>query len=94
MSWQPAVLVASDKPHSEAELVVGRRLWGLMMVARTLEVAESILHRQPVMVRSLNAEPLRRALRGGQRPDQDGYITVTVEMLDAVDEAGPLEVRR
>jgi hypothetical protein len=75
---------------TEAELIVGRRLWGVLMLAWTVEVAESILVGRPVMASGLDAEALRRALRGAPLPDPDQYVVVTDEMLDAINEAGPL----
>jgi hypothetical protein len=76
--------------YSEAELVAGRRLWALFMIARSPEVAESILRGLPVMAHCLDAEVLRRALRGRPFPDPREYVDVTHAMLDAIDEAGPL----
>ena len=45
---------------------------------------------RPVRAGNLDGFMLRRALRGGELPDAEAYIEVTPEMLDAVDEAGPL----
>jgi hypothetical protein len=44
----------------------------------------------PVRAGNLDGFVLRRALRGGPLPDTEVYIEITGEMLDAVDEAGPL----
>jgi hypothetical protein len=87
---KPVQVHADDR--SEVDFVSGRRLWALLMIARTLKVATSILECRPVMARGLNSEPLRRALRAGRRPAPDEFVTVTHEMLDAIDEAGPLEL--
>jgi hypothetical protein len=75
---------------TNAEPVVGRRLWAVLMLAHTPEVAESVLIGRAVMAAGLDAEAMRRALRGGPLPDPDQYVVVTDEMLDAINEAGPL----
>ena len=80
--------------YSEAEQVAGRRMWAVLMLARSPEAAESILAVRPVMARLLDAEALRRALRGGPLPDPEEFVLVAHEMLDAVDEAGPITVSR
>ena len=77
-----------------AELVVGRRLWSVLMLARTVEVAESILAGRPVMARNLDPEALRRALRGTPSPPPDRFIRIRHGHLDALDECGPLTARR
>ncbi len=64
------------------------------MLALSREVCRSILLGRPVMARGLDAEALRRALRGGSLPPPDEYVVVTREMLDAVAEAGPFVPRR
>ena len=71
-----------------------RRSWSLFMISHTPEVAESILAGRPVMARGLDAEALRRALRGGPLPDPDEFVVVTDEMLDALNEAGPIPIPR
>ena len=53
---------------TEAERILGRRLWAVLMLARTVDVAESILAGRPVMARNLDPEALRRALRGATAP--------------------------
>jgi hypothetical protein len=70
--------------------VIGRRLWALFMIARTPETGESILRSRPVIARNLDAEALRRALRGGPLPNPDAFVVVSNEQLDAIAEAGPL----
>jgi hypothetical protein len=77
---------------TEADLT-GRRLWSLFVISHTPEVAESIVAGKPVLARSLDVTALRRAYRGQPLPKPNDYITVTDEMLDAVDEAGPLTPR-
>jgi hypothetical protein len=70
--------------------IAGRRLWAVFMLARSLEVAESILRGRPVMVRNLESEALRRARRGMPAPDPASYFRVRRGHLDAAAEAGPL----
>jgi hypothetical protein len=70
----------------------GPRLWAVFMLVRSAQVAESILLGQPVRVDTLDPVVLRRALRGATPPPGRDYITVTDEMLDAVDECGPFGV--
>jgi hypothetical protein len=79
---------------SEAERVVGRRLWAVFMLACTPEVAESILAGRPVMARSLDPEALRRAMRGAATPPPNSFVRVRHGHLDALDECGPLTERR
>jgi hypothetical protein len=81
-------------PDAEVERVVGRRLWTVFMLARTLAVAESILAGRPVMARNLEPEALRRALRGVPVPAPNAYIRIRHGHLDAVAECGPLLERR
>jgi hypothetical protein len=85
--------VTPRDPYTEAELVAGRRLWAVMMLARTPEAAESLMRNRPVRAGLLDAEALRRALRGNPLPGADEFVTVTREMLDAVDEAGPMSMQ-
>lgn len=73
-----------------ADLLAGRRLWAVFMLARSLEVAGSILAGRPVMVNTLDAEALRRARRGMPSPSPKTYIRVRHGHLDAITEAGPL----
>lgn len=70
--------------------LTGDRLWATFMISHTPEVAASIIAGKPVLARSLDVTALRRAYRGEPLPKPNDYITVTDEMLDAVDEAGPL----
>jgi hypothetical protein len=67
------------------------RLWAAAMLTDQLPVLESILHGQPVLARQLEPAPLRRALRGGQLPAGDDYLTITPAMLDAIVEGGAFE---
>lgn len=61
-----------------------------MTLAHTLDTCRSILHHRPVRAGTLDSRVLKRALRGAPLPDPESYLTVTREMLDAVNEAGPL----
>jgi hypothetical protein len=74
-----------------AERFVGQRLWALFMLARTPEVARSIVRGLPVRAGGLDAEALRRGLRGGGLPDPASFLVVTDAMLEAINEAGPLQ---
>lgn len=76
--------------HKDA---VTRTIWAAMMLTPKLEVLLSILHNQPVLARGLDRIALRRALRGGELPEDDEYVTVTDGMLYAVHEAGGFEVK-
>jgi hypothetical protein len=79
---------------AEAERVIGVRLWSALILSRSLEVAESILHGRPVMVRNLDPEALRRARRGMPAPAANTYIRIRHGHLDAIAECGPLTERR
>ena len=80
--------------YEENDRLGGRRLWAMFMLARTLGTAESLLVGRRVIARNLDAEALRRALRGGPLPDPGAFVLVTHEMLDAIDEAGPMPTVR
>jgi hypothetical protein len=67
-----------------------RRQWAAIMIALDVATCDSILKGRPVRAGNLDGFVLRRALRGGELPDAETYIDVTPEMLDAVNEAGPL----
>jgi hypothetical protein len=69
-----------------------RRLWAAMMLALDISVCESILLGRPVLARQLDVVVLRRALRGERPPDPDSYFRVRVGHLDAIAEAGPLDL--
>jgi hypothetical protein len=70
------------------------RLWAAIMLARTVETCESILAGRRVLARNLDGVVLRRALRGGPLPPVEAWLRVDAAMLDAVVEAGPLELAR
>jgi hypothetical protein len=69
------------------------RLWAAIMLARSVRTCESILRKLPVRAGGLDPLVLRRAMRGAELPPADTYIVVTGQMLDAIDEAGPLARR-
>lgn len=75
------------------EETASRRLWAAMMLTENLQVCRSILLGRPVLARQLDVEALRRALRGARLPDPETYLTVSVEMLDAVAEGGPFDLK-
>ena len=90
---QAAAILAdldADQTEPATHAMPAERLWVVLMVSRTLAVAESILRGLPVRAGNLDAEALRRALRGGPLPNSDTFILVSGEMLDAVNEAGPM----
>lgn len=64
--------------------------WAAMMLALDVDTCASILRGRRVRAGNLDGFVLRRALRGGPLPDPEDYIQITAEMLEAVDEAGPL----
>ena len=74
----------------ESERILDRRLWAAVMLSRHLEVVRSIVAGQKVMAGRLDAQALKRALRGGTLPPPDKWIRVTVGMLDALAESGPI----
>jgi hypothetical protein len=75
------------------EITASRRLWAVLMLAGDLAVCRSILLGRPVLARQLDAEALRRALRGEQFPAPDSYFRVRAGHLDAVAEGGRLDAK-
>jgi hypothetical protein len=71
-----------------------RLLWAAFVIARDIWTCEAILRARPVRAGNLDAEALRRALRGAPLPLADDYLTVGREMLDALAEALPLTPKR
>ena len=67
------------------------RFWAAVMLTTNVEVCVSIVRGLPVLARQLDAEALRRALRGLPFPPPDEYVRVDVDMLDAVAEGGPFD---
>jgi len=89
-----AVQAVEDR-HARSLRGDGGRLWAAFMLSRSPEVCESILLGRPVMVRNLDPEALRRALRGERLPaTPDSYIRVRSGHLDALAESGPLTKER
>lgn len=74
-----------------AEVAASRRLWAALVLTSDLEVCRSILLGRPVLARQLDAEALRRALRGEPLPPPDSYFRIRPGHLDAVAEGGPFE---
>jgi hypothetical protein len=66
--------------------------WAVLMLALDFSTCRSILRGLPVRAGNLDGFVLRRALRGGPLPDAEEYVEVTDDMLEAVDEAGPLPI--
>jgi hypothetical protein len=79
--------------QDDAERTESRRLWSDFMLTADLEVARSILLGRPVLARQLDAEALRRALRGQPLPPPDQYVRVRHGHLEAVAESGPFDTR-
>lgn len=61
-----------------------------MMLSLDVDTASSVLRGLRVRAGNLDAYVLRRALRGSPLPEAEDFIHITSEMLDAIDEAGPL----
>lgn len=89
-SFQLAPRRSESAPVDEAERIRTRRLWAALMLTLDLAICCSLLLGRKVLAARLNPEVLRRALRGAALPDPDSYLPISVEMLDAVAEAGPL----
>ncbi len=60
-----------------------------MMLARRVDVLDSILAGRPVLVRHLDRAVLGRGLRGSKVPDPGSWFRVRAGHLDAIAEAGP-----
>jgi len=60
------------------------------MLARDVDICESIVCGRPVLISRLDMAALQRALRGAPVPKSD-WLTVTVEHLDAIAEGGAFE---
>jgi hypothetical protein len=67
-----------------------RHLWAAVMLALDVDTASSILRGLRVRAGNLDANILRRALRGAPLPHPEEFIQISAAMLKAVDEAGPL----
>ncbi len=76
-----------------AEVTLWRRVWAAVMLTSDPDVSSSIMRGLPVLARQLDAEALRRALRGLSFPPPDEYVRVDVDMLDAVAEGGSFDLK-
>ena len=65
-------------------------MWAAIVLCLTPDTCSSVLAGRPVLAGNLDGFFFRRALRGEPLPDPEAFVTVTGEMLDAVDEAGPI----
>lgn len=63
--------------------------WAAIVLADTPDVCASVMRNRPVRVAQLDPFFLRRGLRGYEPADRDSYILVTLDILDAIAEAGP-----
>jgi hypothetical protein len=68
-----------------------RHVWPALVIALDVGTCSSILRGLRVRAGNLDGVVLRRALRGRRLPSVEDYIEVTASMLEAVDEAGPLQ---
>jgi hypothetical protein len=89
MSAAPQLCSGTQLPQADVAL---SQAWAAMMLTRRVDVCGSILRGAPVRAGNLDAGMLRHALRGSELPPADDYITVTAEMLAAVEEAGPFDL--
>jgi hypothetical protein len=66
------------------------RVWAAVMLTERVAVFESVLRGEAVLVSQLDGAMLRRALRGRRLRDsnEESYLVVSDDMLDAVAEAG------
>jgi hypothetical protein len=84
--------LSQERVIDEADRLYSRRLWAALLLALDLDTCRSILSGRAVRAGNLDGVVLRRALRGARLPDPESYFVVSHEMLDAVAEAGPLEM--
>jgi hypothetical protein len=75
---------------AEAVRVACRRLWGAVVLCRSVDVLDSVLAGRPVPAHQLDVVVLQRALRGGRLPDPGSWFRVRAGHLDAICEAGLL----
>ena len=62
--------------------------WAAIMLARDPDTCSSVLASRPVRAGNLDGFYLNRALRGAALPDPEAFLLVSVDMLEAVCEAG------
>jgi len=67
------------------------RCWAAILLALDPATCASILERKPVRAGNCDAFFMRRALRGADLPSAEDFVIVTLDMLDAIAEAGPVE---
>jgi hypothetical protein len=79
---------ARREREAEDERTTDLRLWAAVALTPDLNACRSILEGRPALARQLDPVVLRRALRGARLPSPESYISVAVEMLDAVAEGG------
>ena len=72
-----------------AEVTASRRMWACLMLTTDVEIFFSLVSGRPVRAGQLDAEALRRALRGEALPPPDSYFRVRPGHLDAIAEGGP-----
>ena len=68
----------------------GRLEWAAMMLALDVDTCASILGGLRVRAGNLDGVVLRRGLRGAPLPHPEDFIQITSEILEAINEAGPL----
>ena len=85
----PAAMLA-DARSVEKERVASGRLWAATQLALDVDAWRSVLVGRAVLASKLDYLILRRGLRGAALPAADSFVAVTVEMLDAIAEAGPI----
>jgi len=81
-----------EKVSDTQKAAASRQIWAASMMTRNVEVFESIMNGDKVLVRQLEQVALRRALRGAALPPDDSYIEVSMRMLFAVNEGGAFDV--
>lgn len=67
------------------------QIWAAITLCRTPDVCRSVLAGFPVLVDHLDRRRLYHAVRGAPQPPPGQYRIITGGMLDAINEAGPLE---
>ena len=63
-----------EKVSDTQKAAASRQIWAASMMTRNVEVFESIMNGDKVLVRQLEQVALRRALRGAALPPDDSYI--------------------
>ncbi len=73
---------------------ISRLQWAAMMLALDVDTCASILRGLRVRAANLDGVVLQRALRGSELPHSEEYLQIDLEMLEAINEAGPLPAKR